>query len=141
MLPEDAEVAQALGREFVRGSPPLDFRRRDNAWGLAIKASLRSLRDIRDGAIQLAYAGAAPGAPSRLGLVLLSPPVSVERLRKEWGDFRRVLAPELGRKLHLVVLGGARGAVLPPHPELERLAGKLRPAFGEVKSDGAPATP
>jgi hypothetical protein len=141
--PRDAEeaCAKALGREFLHERHPLDFRRRDNGWGLELKTALRGLRDIRDGAVQLAYVGAAPGAPARLALVLLRPPVSVERLRKEWEDFRRVLAPELGRKLHLVVLGEGRGAVLPPHPELERLAGKLRPVFGNAKSETAPAAP
>jgi len=145
MLPPEDGVreacAKALGREFLRDHPQLEFRRRDNAWGLAIKAALRGLRDIRDGAVQLAYAAAAPGAPARLGLVLLRPPVSVERLRKEWDDFRRVLAPELGRKLHLVTLGEGRGAVMPPHPERERLAENLRPAFGGVRSETAPAVP
>lgn len=137
----EARCGEVLGKEFLRETDGLDFRRRDNAIGLDIKAGLRSLRDIRDGALQLAYRAAAKGAPGRLALVLVRPPVSAARLGAEWDAFRGVLDPAVGRKLHLLVLDGPRAAVFPPHPELRRLAETLAPAVGEARKASAPAYP
>lgn len=143
MQPLDAETrcAAALGREFVHERDGLGFRRRDNGIGLELKAGLRSLRDIRDGAVQLAYRAVAKGAPARLALVLVKPPVTGARLGGEWDKFRSVLEPALARKLHLMVLEGGRGSVFPPHPELGRLADKLGAAFGDVPATSLPAYP
>lgn len=137
----EAAAGAALGKAFLRGADGLDFRRRDHAIGLELKAALRSLRDIRDAALQLAYRASAKGAPGRLALVLVKPPVSAARLGAEWDAFRGVLDPAVGRKLHLLVVDGPRASVFPAHPELQRLAEKLAPALGGARKPSAPDYP
>jgi hypothetical protein len=137
----EGACARALGPGFIGEPHRCDFRQKDNSWGIEVKAALRSLRDFRAAAVQLALHACEQGAPHRLALAVFMPHLSVGRLTSEWEAFCRLLRPELARKLGLMAIGHSQSAVVPSQEKLRSIAEKLAPVLRAFRLDIPPSYP
>jgi DNA-binding MarR family transcriptional regulator len=103
---EDGLLERLVSQGWVRGGRTVDLVSRDGARGLEVSAGAQGVRDLDASALRLAR-WVAERAGREGCLVLLGSRLTAERLRREWEAIRRVLRPDLGRRIALLAGPGS----------------------------------
>jgi predicted transcriptional regulator len=110
--------------EFRPGSRQdgVDHVSRDGRIAVEVRKGLRSLRDFDAEILQLARAMDKNSSIQQACLVLVSPTLSLERIRHEWATLRRVVSQEFRKRLSIVALTREGPWVEPDEPFFRRIA-------------------
>jgi hypothetical protein len=129
--PETA-AADVLVAHGFRRAKAVDFVGPDGRVIANLKRSVRSGRDLRDAALQMASWAREP-TYQRAILIVLEHPFSDRRLVSEWHQLRELLHPDISAKLELIALG-TRPTTVPDASELRSLAAQLEGRQSQAES-------
>jgi hypothetical protein len=94
----------------------------------------QGVRDVRDGLLQLAsYVNQAATNVDRAYLAISLHRSSRSRVLEVWKEGKRVMRPEVARKLYLLAAVEGQGVVEPHDPELEAKANRFARVAAEVE--------
>jgi len=121
----DSEIDEHWFSEHYRHEPadsPVDFVSRDGATILEVQAKPQGMRGLYSGLMQLAVSLSQRPDARRGVLVMDGSRISKERIAKEWDQLRELFAPEISKRLSIIVIRDGEYWKQQDNPTLNQLA-------------------